>query len=73
MCLMGTLSYMCYLLLCGIFRQKYSAGQRLLSLSITWCFYVIPLPLIIPWLSGKLTAKIPSIPSFSQLQANEII
>lgn len=72
MCLMGCLSYSCYLLLCKVFHQKYSPVQRLLSLFIVWGFYFIPLPLIVPRLSGRLS-NVPGVSAVHSLYTKQVV
>lgn len=46
MCLMGTLMYFFYLLLCKCFQQQFRPGLRLSALGLSACFYLVPFPLI---------------------------
>ena len=46
MCLMGSLMYVFYLLLCRLFKQRFTPKLRLLALVLAGCFYLIPFPLI---------------------------
>lgn len=45
MCLMGSLMYVFYLLLCRLFEQRFTPKLRLLALVVAGCFYLIPFPL----------------------------
>lgn len=54
MCLMGSLVYLCYLLLCKIFRQRFLPRQRFAMLFAAACLYLVPTPLIFPPLVKEL-------------------
>lgn len=46
MCAMGSIVYICYALLCLIFRYRFKPGQRLFMLLVSAAFYLLPLPLL---------------------------
>lgn len=46
MCAMGSIVYICYTLLCLIFRYRFKPGQRLFMLLVSAAFYLLPLPLL---------------------------
>ena len=46
MCAMGSIVYVCYALLCLIFRYRFKPGQRLFMLLVSAAFYLLPLPLL---------------------------
>lgn len=46
MCAMGSIVYICYALLCLIFRYRFKPGQRLFMLLVSTAFYLLPLPLL---------------------------
>ena len=46
MCAMGSIVYICYVLLCLIFRYRFKPGQRLFMLLVSAAFYLLPLPLL---------------------------
>ena len=47
MCLMGSMTYVFYLLLCVIFRQRFRPVLRFFMLAAAGCFFTIPFPLVI--------------------------
>lgn len=46
MCAMGSIVYICYALLCLIFRYRFKPWQRLFMLLVSAAFYLLPLPLL---------------------------
>lgn len=46
MCAMGSIVYICYALLCLIFRYRFKPGQRLFMLLVSAAFYLLPFPLL---------------------------
>ena len=46
MCAMESIVYICYALLCLIFRYRFKPGQRLFMLLVSAAFYLLPLPLL---------------------------
>lgn len=46
MCAMGSIVYICYALLCLIFRYRFKPEQRLFMLLVSAAFYLLPLPLL---------------------------
>lgn len=67
MCLMGTLSYMFYLLCCLLFREKFSPSQKMVALTITLLFYLVPFPQIMPQIVLKLEQSMPSSSLLTEL------
>ena len=58
MCAMGSIVYICYILLCLIFRYRFKLGQRLFLLLVSAAFYLLPLPLLHNFLKTVyITAK----------------
>lgn len=46
MCAMGSIVYICYALLCLIFRYRFKPGQRLFMLLVSAAFYLLPFPFL---------------------------
>lgn len=46
MCAMGSIVYLCYVLLCLIFRYRFKPEQRLFMLLASAAFYLLPFPLL---------------------------
>ena len=46
MCLMGSMMYISYILLCKLFQSKYSPGMRMFTLAVSGVFYTVPVPIL---------------------------